>query len=886
MTNPSRAREVSELEFALRTAANERYAKSQDGEVDAVMTSLISANPEKFRRVGNRGPWNESKVSRDSDGKFGSGGGGGTKKKSPDKPEPKKPETKEAESKPAAGKDESDDESSPPKSEAKWIDAGRLKEISQRLSEDLNTVLESATGGYDPAVVATAAISLHAIIGGMTEGKPPVDTAPSFGELSEVMSATASMSGAAWAGAAPLLSGAVSAIANLSIDEKLFGGMKRLGNATAEEMRRAGGMIDKMFVRPLSPTPARYTRQKEVTAETLAERFAEADNPEWFGALVVALSPVANNLEDAMLVADILSREYSAPDKETYALAVAFAERYAFEEGKISRGQPENSGQFGPGGGGEDGEDAGAGEEEPQPEVAPATPAGPSPETTAMMEKVDALPDSVGSDMMNEVREQHGEQNDELKGELIGAIMSQDTTPPPPGDWLQPDLGGGKESRIGIPADMNPPPPKIPQLPHLNAEEREVETEAREAFEKDPEGMTAKYIDDVLANALRDGTPPTFETDEAKMQFGSYSGAGLEDNAEVLGNRAKYSTPLHPTAHALNKKAFITYLDRLKSEGKEVNAVITSGGVASGKGYCTTNPNAAPESVRNLVGQASCVFDAAGEQNGTDNPWIAEELDKRGQHGTFIYVHSDPKVAFPRAIGRSVTKGRHPPIHLAVESFEYGHKNSSEFLPTLSNHDVIYLDARGNKPQIVPSMPKDDGVDDVNSLVDQFSDTIQGWEQSDANKKNLKVPNSVIESALNGYRYFQGAKGKQAKSADTPQEKSTEDKPLKQTPFGDGKGFDESNNAPSWDEGFKDQKKPADEPLKQTPFGDGKGFENDNAPSWDEGFNTPQKGYKSLTDGPVSEWPDTPPSEEPEPKPEPWLEDVRAKLRGLMMKGK
>lgn len=153
------------------------------------------------------------------------------------------------------------------------------------------------------------------------------------------------------------------------------------------------------------------------------------------------------------------------------------------------------------------------------------------------------------------------------------AIAEEKTTAPPPGKYFQPDVappkgGMAKAARVGVPADEVPPPPKVPRLPNLTRAERKAESEFAKAYEKDPDGMAKRYLEEIA----KADTPPKFETDAAKLLSPNWVDA---DQGKQAQKRAHFNTALHQTANAVTKRSFLQYLDTLKP-GDEI--LVTNGG--------------------------------------------------------------------------------------------------------------------------------------------------------------------------------------------------------------------------------------------------------------------------------------------------------------------
>lgn len=266
--------------------------------------------------------------------------------------------------------------------------------------------------------------------------------------------------------------------------------------------------------------------------------------------------------------------------------------------------------------------------------------------------------------------------------------------------------GGGNnpDALVGVPADSVPPPPKIGRLPNLTPHERAAESQFAEAYEKDPDGIAAKYRAGVLATT-KPGDPPTFETDSAKNMASVWKDADLNIQCQ---NRATLNTVLHGTANAIAKRAFLQQLDTLE---KGDNVLVTNGGCGAGKGYALKN---VPEALAAKT-NSKAVWDSAGDQNSSENRWIQKELEKRGLNGTYVHVTADPikHWADPDmgvvARASNPKDGRMVDATVFADSYVRGTRNMKEFVADNKDNPsakFIFLDARGKNPVQVPSMPE------------------------------------------------------------------------------------------------------------------------------------------------------------------------------------
>lgn len=293
-----------------------------------------------------------------------------------------------------------------------------------------------------------------------------------------------------------------------------------------------------------------------------------------------------------------------------------------------------------------------------------------------------------------------------------GAIAQELTTPPPPGAALHGDIvdhdrdGDGitDAARVGVPADVVPPPPGIPKLPYLTAHEREAESNFIKAFESDPDGMAKNFLEVVKAST-KPGEPPTFGTDDAKVLTNVWSDPNMSPEQRAI-NRATLNTPLHQTANAIAKRAFVQHLDTLQP-GDEL--MVTVGGCGAGKGYALKN---VPDAL-DMKGRSKAVWDSAGDQNATENTWIQKEAEKRGLKVNYVFVHADAKTQWAHP-ERGVVKragdpsdGRMVDAKVFADSYALGARNHQTFYEKNRNNpnaNFIFLENSG-KPKQIPGVP-------------------------------------------------------------------------------------------------------------------------------------------------------------------------------------
>jgi HK97 family phage portal protein len=293
-------------------------------------------------------------------------------------------------------------------------------------------------------------------------------------------------------------------------------------------------------------------------------------------------------------------------------------------------------------------------------------------------------------------------------------------------------------ARVGVPAMDVPPPPKIGRLPNLEPHERAVESAFVSHFESDPEKVSSQFLEVVR----KSGDPPTFGTDDAKCLTDAWS---HPDSTIRAMNRATLNTCLHQTANAIAKRSFLTHLDTL-SEGDEI--MVTVGGCGAGKGFALkSNPDALE-----LKNKSKAIWDSAGDQNATENPWILKEAEERGLKVTFVYVHADPKVQWADP-NRGVVKraadpkdGRMVDAKVFADSYAIGAKNHHAFHQANKdnpNARFVFLDNTGT-PKRVDGVPQ--------AALDLDSDELAAFAEREVEKSS--APEHVKRGALVGRRIW------------------------------------------------------------------------------------------------------------------------------------
>jgi len=198
-----------------------------------------------------------------------------------------------------------------------------------------------------------------------------------------------------------------------------------------------------------------------------------------------------------------------------------------------------------------------------------------------------------------------------------------------------------------------------------------------EIFEQNPDAAAQRFLDEIA----KKGKPAyVFETDAAKMLHPGWARPDLPNdekgqpiNEERADFRGRYNAVLHQAANAIVKKAFMKRLDEIaKMPEGDRKILVTSGGVAAGKGMALGAKPALSEGV-------AATWDAAGEQNATENEWLMKECMSRGIKPTFLFVHSDPIKTYQGVIARAKGQGRMVDAQLFADSYATGAKNFKEF---------------------------------------------------------------------------------------------------------------------------------------------------------------------------------------------------------------
>jgi hypothetical protein len=264
-------------------------------------------------------------------------------------------------------------------------------------------------------------------------------------------------------------------------------------------------------------------------------------------------------------------------------------------------------------------------------------------------------------------------------------------------------MKGMQPSKVGVGAFDVPPPPPIPRLSGLPPEQNEAQEEFATDFEAHPDEMAAEYLAQVRASKKAN----VFNTDNAKMLSSRYN----QEGEGSLSARGMFNLAVHQVANAIAKKAFLSALDdlaKLPPGDPKRTLLVTSGGVASGKSYALDNV----AETKALVRESGAVWDAAGEQNATENPWVLAEAEKRGLQALFVFVDADPADTWENpdrgVMQRAIVEGRMVDAHPYADSYAEGARNFKAFYEATKNNPnarFVLLENRGT-PRLLDSFPE------------------------------------------------------------------------------------------------------------------------------------------------------------------------------------
>lgn len=353
-----------------------------------------------------------------------------------------------------------------------------------------------------------------------------------------------------------------------------------------------------------------------------------------------------------------------------------------------------------------------------------------NPQTTELnLPKISAR--DIGKFDPNKVQEVEKPDASEVLGkhDFSDYIIDKSKLTEPPCCLYEPDLDSPNErtgvpdkARVGVPGMSVPPPPdEIPRLPNLTKKQRKVETRFAEAYLKDPDGMAKKYLKALKKRKVGEH-PNIFAADDVKMLNPDWNpgkaklGEALPDESKKA--MAKYNTAVHQTANAVAKRAFLMYLkDTVAKLPKDKRVVlVTNGGCAAGKGSSLKRSGEDdPNAILPAADMVGAVWDAAGEQNATENAWVYEECRKLGIKTIVSYVWANPEDTWDAedrgVLRRAMRKGRMVGTRVYSDSYEKGAKNTKRFVDKYGGKaglEFIFIDNRNKSaPRQLDSFPEE-----------------------------------------------------------------------------------------------------------------------------------------------------------------------------------
>jgi hypothetical protein len=171
---------------------------------------------------------------------------------------------------------------------------------------------------------------------------------------------------------------------------------------------------------------------------------------------------------------------------------------------------------------------------------------------------------------------------------------------------------------------------------------------------------------------------PTYTVDKQKRQYPAYGSKKAPKDETQRNLRLLMNHALHPTATAIAQLAFLKKLDELAKLPKgdpRRQIFVTGGGCSVGKGSLC-------ETAERLQGKlkVGAIWDAAGEGEARENPWLLEACEARGLKAIFGYAVADPLTRYEDVLTRSEESGRLTDVLTFARSYTEGAKNMKAFL--------------------------------------------------------------------------------------------------------------------------------------------------------------------------------------------------------------
>ena len=336
-----------------------------------------------------------------------------------------------------------------------------------------------------------------------------------------------------------------------------------------------------------------------------------------------------------------------------------------------------------------------------------------------------------------------------------------------------------KDSRVGVPGDMDPSDiktvprlaqnPKQAKIENEFAKNWEDEGKREEALKKISEMEPFKFgtvetdaIKQLDANWGDDGRLKELQK---KKEAGDISDSENKELNGYLTYRQENNTLLHQTANVLAKEM----LKRKLMANPDAILLVTSGGCASGKGFFLENTDAigkevdrpwgklkiedmtngsAKKLIDGVLGNKNLVvWDAAGDQNSSELNWLANF----GRNMTVVHTVGDAQANAANIksglVSRALQKGRMVDTTVYAESYSKGNENTSKFYRKNKNNSKIKFlkveNLGAGKPVTVMPFTQKTKYDKSSYSPSDAKNTVK------ENLSNLKPSDKVSEETKN-----------------------------------------------------------------------------------------------------------------------------------------
>jgi len=336
-----------------------------------------------------------------------------------------------------------------------------------------------------------------------------------------------------------------------------------------------------------------------------------------------------------------------------------------------------------------------------------------------------------------------------------------------------------KDSRVGVPGDMDPSDIKtVPKLAQ-NSEQAKIENEFAKNWED--EGRREEALKKI--SEMEPFKSGTVETDaikqldpnwgddgrlkelQKKKEAGDISDSENNELNGYLTYRQENNTLLHQTANVLAKEM----LKRKLMANPDAVLLVTSGGCASGKGFFLENTDAigrevdrpwgklkiedmtngsAKKLIDSVLGNKNLVvWDAAGDQNSSELNWLANF----GRNMTVVHTVGDAQANAANIksglVSRALQKGRMVDTTVYAESYSKGNENTSKFYRKNKNNSKIQFlkveNLGAGKPVTVMPFTQRTKYDKSSYSPSDAKNTVK------ENLSNLKPSDKVSEETKN-----------------------------------------------------------------------------------------------------------------------------------------